>query len=346
MPPLKQVMTKPVFKKALLALIILLLLLAADIMLGSIAMTGSQLIEALFTPTDSIWSSIVWEFRMPKALTCILAGGSLAVGGLLMQTLFRNPLAGPDVLGLTHGSSLLVAIYLLIGQSLFSNYFSLLSGPWSIVLASSLGGVVIFLLVISISQYVKDNTSLLIIGLMLSAATSSIISVLQFTSRAEDLQTFMIWSLGNVGSTNWTEIKVMAVVILVGIFLTLISIKNLNTWLLGENYAQNLGLNLKRSRLIIVAAAGLFTGAVTAFCGPIAFVGLAVPHLVRLLIPTTNHQILIPFCFLIGAALLLFCDLLAQWPGATQALPLNAVTSMIGAPIVIWLVVKYKYVRL
>lgn len=263
-----------------------------------------------------------------------------------MQTLFRNPLAGPDVLGLSSGSSLLVAIFLLIGQSVLGAALPFLVNSWSIVLASSAGGMMVFVVVIGISHYVKDNTSLLIIGLMLSAATSSIVSILQFTSRAEDLQTFMIWSLGSVGSTNWDEIAVLSLAVLLGMLLSIASIKNLNTWLLGENYAKNLGVDLRQARFLLVAATGLFTGAVTAFCGPIAFVGLAVPHLVRLMFPITNHQILIPFCFLVGACLLLVCDILTQMPGATQLLPLNAITSMIGAPIVIWLVIKFKYVRL
>lgn len=339
-------MPKAIWKKGALILLALIILFLCDIAMGSISISPRQVLGVLFQSSDSVYSSIIWQFRMPKAITCVFAGGALAVGGLLMQTLFRNPLAGPDVLGLSSGSSLLVAVYLLIGQSLFSQWMPIISGPWSIVVASSAGGALIFILVISISNYVRDNTSLLIIGLMLSAAASSIISVLQFTSRAEDLQTFMIWSLGNVGSASWSEIKVLIITVIIGLLFSLASIKTLNAWLLGENYAQNLGVNLKRSRLLIVAAAGLFTGAVTAFCGPIAFVGLAVPHLVRLILPTTNHKILIPFCFLGGAILLLACDLLAQFNGSTQALPLNAVTSMIGAPIVIWLVVKYKYVRL
>ena len=180
---------------------------------------------------------------------------------------------------------------------------------------------------------------------MVSAVTSSLVSVLQFIGKAEDLQTFMIWTLGNVGSTSWNELKVMAVVISVGIAVAYFSSKSLNSWLLGENYAQGLGMNVARSRFWIVVSTGLLTGAVTAFCGPITFVGLAVPHLVRLLVPTTNHKILIPAVICGGASLLLFCDLISQLPGSTQILPLNAVTSLIGAPIVIWMIIKSKPVR-
>jgi iron complex transport system permease protein len=214
--------------------------------------------------------------------------------------------------------------------------------PWSIALAASIGGALVFVLIISIARYVKENTSLLIIGLMISAATSSIVSVLQFTSQADDLQTFMIWTLGSVGGTGWRELGVLSIAVVIGVAISYGSIKSLNSWLLGENYARSLHVNMGRSRLWIVVATGLLTGAVTAFCGPIAFVGLAVPHLVRLIIPVTNHKILIPAIMTGGASLLLLCDMLAQIPGSTQVLPLNAVTSLIGAPVVIWMVIKSK----
>lgn len=259
-----------------------------------------------------------------------------------MQTLFRNPMAGPDVLGLTSGASLLVAIILLAGQFNTGLSDTLFQNPWSIAIAASLGGAMVFILIISIANYVKDNTSLLIIGLMISAATSSVVSVLQFTSQADDLQIFMIWTLGSVGGTGWRELGVLAVVIGLGISIGYGLVKSLNGLLLGDNYARNLNINLGRSRFWIVVATGLLTGAVTAFCGPIAFVGLAVPHLIRLLIPITNHKILIPAVMAGGASLLLLCDILAQLPGSTQVLPLNAVTSLIGAPVVIWLVIKSK----
>jgi iron complex transport system permease protein len=180
---------------------------------------------------------------------------------------------------------------------------------------------------------------------MLSAATASIVGVLQFISASDDLQTFIIWSLGNVGSTSWNEIKVMGIIVFIGIAIAFSLMKPLNTWLLGESYAKSLGTNINRSRFWIVTATGLLTGSVTAFCGPVAFVGLAVPHLVRLLVPTSNHKILLPSVMIGGACLLLFCDIVSQLPGRAQILPLNAVTSIIGAPLVIWLVLKNKHVR-
>jgi iron complex transport system permease protein len=339
-------MMLPTFlKKGIYLILLLLLLFIADIAFGSISISLNDLFASLFGNVDSNSSQILWQFRIPKAITCVLAGSALATGGLLMQTLFRNPLAGPDVLGLSSGASLLVAIVIMIGQAGSGFLLSISTSPWSLAIAASIGGMIVFLIVIAIAQFVKDNTSLLIIGLMISAATASIVGVLQFVSAADDLQTFIIWSLGNVGSTSWGEIKVMAVAVFIGIIIAFALMKSLNSWLLGENYAKSLGTNINRSRLWIVAATGILTGSVTAFCGPIAFVGLAVPHLIRLLLPTTNHKILLPTVMIGGACLLLFCDIVSQLPGSTQVLPLNAVTSIIGAPLVIWMVMKNKRVR-
>jgi len=329
------------WKEGILLVGLLVVLFLADIAFGSVEIPFLNLISSIFSEQGA-YSDILWQFRIPKALTCILAGGALATAGLLMQTLFRNPMAGPDVLGLTSGASLMVAVVLLIGQLNPSLGSSVFQSPWSIALAASFGGVLVFILIIVIASHVKENTSLLIIGLMISAATSSIVSVLQFTSQADDLQTFIIWTLGSVGGTNWQELGVLSVIVSIGVAISYGSIKSLNSWLLGENYARSLNINIGRSRFWIVVSTGLLTGVVTAFCGPIAFVGLAVPHLVRLIIPVTNHKILIPGVIAGGASLLLLCDLLAQIPGSTQILPLNAVTSLIGAPIVIWMVIKSK----
>lgn len=313
-------------------------LFLTNVSLGSVSIPIKEVLNGLFSKTGMA-SEILWQFRLPKAITCILAGGALATGGLLMQTLFRNPMAGPDVLGLTSGASLFVAVLLMASR--YSGLI-LFQSPWSVAIAASLGGAMVFLLILSIARYVRDNTALLIVGLMISAATSSIVSVLQFTSQADDLQTFMIWMLGSVGSTNWSELMVLAIIVSVGLIISITLIKDLNGILLGESYALNLGINTKRARVIIVVTTGMMVGAVTAFCGPIAFVGLAVPHLVRLLIPTSDHKILLPAVMLGGAALLLLCDILAQLPGSTQILPLNAITSLIGAPVVVWMVIKAK----
>jgi iron complex transport system permease protein len=219
------------------------------------------------------------------------------------------------------------------------------TNPWSQVIAASFGGVIVFAIVIVMARYISDNTSLLIIGLMISAGASSIVAMLQFFSRAEDLQTFVIWSMGSVGNASWPEVKVLGFVVAVGIALALAQIKSLNSLLLGENYARSLGVNISTSRFWIVVSTSLLVGSVTAFCGPIAFVGLAVPHLVRLVVRSANHKILLPLSAMGGSCLLLVCDILAHLPGQTQVLPINIITSLIGAPLVIWMVMKSKGIR-
>lgn len=330
------------FKPALILALILASLFLLNISIGSAAISFSELIQALFQGGEGLVPDIVWKFRMPKAITCILAGSALASGGLMMQTLFRNPLAGPDVLGLSSGASLFVSIVIMAGGTggLILSYLS--NQSWSIAIAASLGSAAVFILIIAIAQRIRDNTALLIIGLMIGAATSSIVSVLQFTSQANDLQLFLIWTLGSVGGTNWDEIRILAIVSLLGLALAFGSIKSLNAFLLGDNYARSMGIRVNRSRMIIVISTSLLAGSITAFCGPIAFVGLAVPHLVRLIIRSNDHKVLFLGVAAGGAALLLLCDILAQLPGSASVLPLNAVTSLIGAPVVIWLVVRQK----
>jgi iron complex transport system permease protein len=322
---------------------LLLVLFLLNISLGSVRIPISETLKVLTggTPTQPIWANIIFDFRLTKALTCILAGGALALGGLMMQTLFRNPLAGPDVLGLSSGASLAVAIVIMVtgtGSLLFYHSFSL-------ALAASIGCAAIFILVLVISQRIKDNVSLLLIGLMIGALTSSVVSVLQFVSRAEDQQYYLVWTFGSISSLNWPEIQILGLAVLVGVTLGLISVKPLNAWLLGDNYATSMGINLKKSRMLIIIGTCILTGAVTAFCGPIAFVGLAVPHLARLVIDTTNHKVLIPAVIISGGSLMLFCDILSQLPGSGFIIPINAITSLVGAPVVIWVIVRSKKIR-
>jgi len=324
---------------SLLMVLVLTILFCADVAIGSVQISIADFFKNSFSNNDSTIHTILWQFRLPKAITCVLAGASLACGGLLMQTLFRNPLAGPDVLGLSSGASLAVGVLVLLGRG-----FKFSSNEWSLALAAGAGGMVVLFLMLTVARSVRDNTSLLIIGLMLAAATSSVMSVMQFVSRAEDLQLYVLWTMGSVGNTSWNEIAVMTIILLVGISISFILLKPLNTWLLGENYARSLGVNVDRSRLWIVISTGLMTGAITAFCGPIAFVGLAVPHLARLVRRTTNHKILLPTVICGGAILLLFCDVISQLMSHTQSLPLNALTSLIGAPVVIWQVMRFKKV--
>ncbi len=332
--------------KVIAILGILLLLFITNVSIGSVYIPLGKVLKAIFYTSDSadLFYNIIWQLRLPKAITCVVAGSALAISGLLMQTLFRNPLAGPDVLGLSSGASLMVAFVLLIGAA-GTNYLPAIN-PWSLALAASTGSALIFLVVMATANRVKDNTSLLIIGLMIAAASGSLVSVLQFLSTAQDLQAFVLWTLGSVGGTNWEEILILISILIAGTIISIRLIKVLNSWLLGDNYALSLGVDLKKSRILIVMVTSLLVGGVTAFCGPIAFVGLAVPHLVRLLIPTTNHKILIPMVMVGGSALMLLCDILAQLPGSAHILPLNAVTSMIGAPVVIWVVLKSRGIKM
>jgi iron complex transport system permease protein len=314
-----------------------------NISVGSVHVPLTETVHILLggQPEKAIWKDILIDFRLTKAMTCILAGSALSIGGLLMQTLFRNPLAGPDVLGLSSGASLAVAILVMVGN--FGS--SLLSGSFAVATAASLGSAIIFILLLGVAHRVKDNTSLLLIGLMIAAATSSFVSVLQFASRVEDQHYFLVWTFGSMGGLNWQEITILGTVFSAGLLLAMLTSKSLNAWLLGDNYAQSLGINLPRARILIIICTSLLAGSVTAFCGPIAFVGLAVPHLTRLLINTTNHRMLIPGVVIAGASLMLFCDSVAQLPGSARVLPINAITSLIGAPVVIWVIVRKKMVR-
>ncbi len=322
--------------------VLLVVLFILNISLGSVLIPFGNVLSILTGDegTNPVWFDIVWDFRMTKALTCVLAGAALAIGGLLMQTLFRNALAGPDVLGLSSGASLAVSL-IFMSQASGIQFISSPS-PWAVVIAASVGCGLTFLIVLAISSRLNDNTSLLIIGLMIGATASSIVSVLEFISKAEDQQSFLLWTFGSLGGLNWKELQVLSVALIIAMVLAFALTKPLNVWFMGENYSRSLGVDTKRSRVLIILAASLLTGAVTAFCGPIAFVGLAVPHLTRLLIKTNNHRVLIPAVTVAGAALMLFCDIVAQLPGSAYVLPINAITALIGAPVVISIIVRAK----
>lgn len=329
--------TTSVSVKFIVILIALGILFCIDAGLGSVSLSALDIFKNIFNESNAEVHTILWLFRFPKALTCVLAGATLAASGLLMQTLFRNPLAGPDVLGLSSGASLAVGVLLLAIKGLH-----LSMSDWSLALAAGAGSTVVLLSMIAIARTVRDNASLLIIGLMLAAATSSAMSVMQFVSRPEELQAYIIWTMGSVSNTGWNEVVWMAIIFFIGAGICVFLLKPLNGWLLGENYAQSLGINVSRARFWMVMATGLMVGGTTAFCGPIAFVGLATPHLLRLVMTTTNHKILLPAVMCGGAILLLFCDAVSQLMGNIQSLPLNALTSLVGAPIVIWQVMKFK----
>ncbi|MGM0934084.1 MAG: iron chelate uptake ABC transporter family permease subunit [Bacteroidota bacterium] len=329
------------FSLLVLALIALLFL---NIGLGSVKIPLKDILGSLFNleVSKESWRYIVLEYRLPKAITAILTGSGLAVSGLLMQTLFRNPLAGPYVLGLSSGASLGVAI-VFMGAGLFGGAFSaFLLSKWSIVIASSLGSLLVLLAVMLASLRLRDTMAILIIGLMFASLTAAVVSVLAYFSPASKLQQYVFWSFGSLGNLSWEEVSVLGLFWIIGIFLSVAGIKNLNSLLLGEQYAKSLGVSIQRNRLLVILATSLLAGSITAFAGPIAFIGLAVPHLIRQVIPVNNHSILIPAVILGGAILMLVCDIAAQMPGSEFTLPINAITSLIGAPVVIWLLVRKR----
>jgi iron complex transport system permease protein len=324
--------------------IALLVFFLLNITLGSVKIPLGDVFSVLSgnSAAKTTWEYIIIDYRLPKALTAIMAGSGLAVSGLLMQTLFRNPLAGPFVLGLSSGASLGVAL-LILGAGAFGGFFgSLLLSQWSLVIASALGSFLVLLAVLAVTLRVKDSMAILIIGLMFGSVTAAVVAVLSYFSTAEKLQQYIFWSFGSLGNQSWSGIVILAICCLIGILIAFASCKSLNALLLGENYAKSMGLRIKRTTLLIILATSILAGGITAFAGPIAFVGLAVPHLTRQLFTTSNHFVLVPAVLLSGAILMLVCDTVAQLPMSEEMLPINAITSLIGAPVVIWLLVRKR----
>lgn len=316
-----------------------------NISLGSVQIPFNDLVRYLVgtgTGQES-WDLILSNFRIPKALTAILVGSALGVSGLQMQTLFRNPLAGPYILGISSGAGLGVAIVIFLGF-----YFGGILGAsglgrsWLLVSAAGLGAFLVLLIIALISSRVRDSVSLLIIGLMFGTASGALVSILQFFSQAENIQAYVLWSFGSLGSLSWSELSVFIPIIIIGLIGSILLSKHLNALLLGENYARSLGLNLKTTRLLIIVNTSILAGSVTAFCGPIAFFGVAMPHLTRMLFNTSNHLLLTPLLIFFGAGLMLVFDTISQLPGSSATLPINAVTSILGAPFVIYLLIRKR----
>jgi iron complex transport system permease protein len=314
-----------------------------NISLGSVSIPNSEIFSILFQGESSkeSWQTIILNYRIPKAITAILVGSGLSISGLLMQTLFRNPLAGPFVLGISSGASLGVAL-LILGSSLIGGISGLAFSNFGMAIAASLGAFLVLSAVLIAANKVRNTMSILIIGLMFGSITSAIISVLSYFSSAEQLQQFIFWGFGSLGNLSWNELKVFGLIFFVGISLLAFIIKPLNSLLLGENYAKSVGINIKFTRNITLIITSILTGVITAFSGPIAFVGLAVPHLTKLIFNTSNHKILIPAVAIVGAILMLVADTIAQLPTSEYTLPINAITSLFGAPIVIWLLVRKR----
>ena len=331
--------------KYLVLVTILVLVVILDIMVGSVKIPPSEILATIAggQTTNPGWETIILEFRIPKAITAILAGSGLAVSGLIMQTMFRNPLAGPFVLGISSGASLGVALLVLAGSMVGTAMLPFSqAGGWTLVLAAIAGATVVLMLILAISLRVHDTMTLLIIGLMVGSLSAALVSVLQYYSQAQEIQSFLIWTFGNLGGVHGLELKVLFGVVVIGILLSWVLCKSLNALLLGESYAFSLGVNIKTTRLLIIMATSILAGGITAFCGPLAFVGIAVPHLARMLFKTSDHRTLIPGCLLLGAIVMSLCDLVSQVPGSSQTLPINAITSLVGAPAVIAILIKSR----
>jgi len=329
------------FLSLILGVVLLFLL---NISLGSITIPVKDIFNSIFNGSCSkeSWNYIILNYRLPKAIVAILVGIGLSISGLLMQTLFRNPLAGPYVLGLSSGASLGVAIVILGAAFLPPILSVFFLSSYGIILASSAGSFLVLLSVLAIAQRLRDTMAILIVGLMFGSLTSAIVGSLTYFSTAEQLQKFTFWSLGNLGNLSWNSIGILCCCVIIGLLLSVSSIKPLNALLLGENYAKSLGINYKKTKYIIIFATSLLAGSITAFAGPIAFIGLAVPHITKLVFQTSNHKILFWGTLLFGAFIMLVCDIISQVPGTEIILPINAVTSIFGAPIVIWLLVRKR----
>lgn len=328
----------------ILLVLSLLLCLGLNASLGSVSIPLRETIRALLggTVEQESWRYIVWNYRLPKAFTAMLAGAGLSLSGLLMQTLFRNPLAGPFVLGISSGASLGAALIIMGGTILSGWLGTVLVTDVSVTLAASAGSLLVLSAVMVLAGRVKDSMALLIIGLMFGSVTAAVVTVLSYFTDAEQLRQYIFWSYGSLGNLSWPRLSFMAVMLMTGLLLSILAIKPLNGLLLGEHYARSMGVPIKRARWLIITATGILAGTVTAFTGPIAFVGLAVPHLTRQIFDTTDHKVLVPAVMLYGAVLMLLCDTLAQLPSTAYVLPINAITSIIGAPVVIWLLLRKR----
>ncbi len=291
-----------------------------------------------------VWQNIIWKSRLPQALTALVAGAGLSVSGLQMQTIFRNPLAGPSVLGISSGASLGVAFIILLSGQLGGVALSRLGymGEAALSVAAIIGALSVMALIVFVSQKVKGNVTLLIIGVMIGYVASAIIGVLKYFSVEEDIRAYVIWGLGSFARVSGNQVTLFVVLMAILLPLSMLLIKTLNLLLLGDNYARNLGLNIKRSRLLVIACSGVLVAIVTAYCGPIMFVGLAVPHLCRGIFDSSDHRILMPGTLLTGSALALACNLIARMPGFEGALPINSVTALVGAPVVAWVLFRKR----
>ena len=334
-------------KYGIILLLLILALTGPNLLFGSVnipaeavwhILTGNEVEKAS-------WSFIVWESRLPQAVTALLCGMALASSGLMLQTTFNNPLADPSILGISSGASLGVALVMLAGAGTITAGVFTLSGFISVIIGAFIGSMLVMGIILFFSTLIKNSIMLLIIGIMIGYITSSAISLLNFFSTAEGVHSYMIWGMGNFGGVSLQQLPFFSLVTATGLLITILLIKPLNALLLGTRYAENLGINIRRTRNLLLIATGILTATTTAFCGPISFIGLAVPHIARLMLGTSNHNSLLPVTMLTGGVIALVCNFICILPGETGIIPLNAVTPVIGAPIIIYVIVNQRKIQ-
>lgn len=324
--------------------VLLIIIFTLDIFIGSVKIPFKEIFQVLGSGNSGnrIWEAIILDFRLPKAITAVLAGAALSVSGLQMQTIFRNPLAGPYVLGISSGASLGVAILVLGFSSFLTNQSVQHLGSWTQIFAAWIGSGLVLFLILAVSLRVQDIMTILILGILFGSATSAIVSIFQYFSHQSMLKVFVIWSMGSLGNLSHAQLNILVPCIIGGLFLSFIFSKILNALLLGETYARTLGINIRFSRIMLFISTSILAGSITAFCGPIGFIGIAVPHIVKILFRSANHYFLIPGTILAGAIILLLSDIISQLPGTDNILPVNSVTALLGIPVVIWIIIKNK----
>lgn len=326
---------------------IIVVLMAANLAFGSVDIPLKAVGNILLggEVEKESWQFIVWESRVPQCITALLCGAALSASGLMLQTVFSNPLADSSILGISSGASLGVALVLLAGGgSIVAGEFAL-SGFLSVVAGAFAGAVLVMAVIMFLSVVIKNNVMLLIAGIMIGYVVSSVISLLNFFSTAEGVHSFVIWGMGNFGGVSMAQLPGFSIVTLLGLLVAILLIKPLNALLLGTRYAENLGINIRRIRNWLLLATGLLTAVTTAFCGPVAFIGLAVPHVARLMLGTSNHNSLMPVTLLTGSAVALLCNLICILPGEAGIIPLNAVTPLLGAPVIIYVIVNQRKIQ-
>jgi iron complex transport system permease protein len=326
-------------------IVFLLIFFILDLFIGSVSIKPAEIFRSIFSDSGNITETILMKFRLPKAITALLVGIALSVSGLQMQTLFRNPMAGPYVLGLSSGASLGVAFVILGFSSNLSPDSIRGIGNWAIAAASWTGAGLVMILIMIISSRVKNIMTVLILGIMLSSGISAVVSIMQYFSNETMLKTYILWTMGSLGNLTSSQLNVMLLSVFAGTIISLISVKMLNALLLGEDYSRSIGLDVRFSRILIITGTSLLAGTITAFCGPIGFIGIAVPHLARIIFRTADHKILVPGTILTGGIVMLISDIISQMPGSDNILPVNSVTALIGIPVVIWVILRDKKYR-